>query len=47
MIDSVFGNACGVKIVPTLLDLMHCQFFGGDLDEVLNRIKATNEGQNT
>lgn len=46
-IDSVLGNACGVKIVPNLLDLMHCQFFGGDLDEVLDRIKATKDEKKT
>lgn len=32
--DSVIGDACGVQIVPELLELMNVQFFGPGIDSI-------------
>ena len=41
-IDSVIGDACGVKITPSFLQLMNLQFFGEGIDNVNIQVNTPN-----
>jgi hypothetical protein len=44
-IDSVIGDACGMRITPSLLELMNLQFFGEGIDNL--KIQIVNEKDET
>lgn len=33
-IDSIIGDACGVKVTPKFLSLMNAEFFGSGIDDI-------------